>query len=428
MILALMGIARLYPWVLDEAGAGRLTLSLGLVILAGYLLGEIGADFKLPRITGYLLAGMLLGPHLSGLLSKEFLGNIALIDQIALALIALSAGGELYVSSLKARWKGIAVITLFQAVLVLLGGAAAFYWISGSLPFLSAADTTGRLAAALVFGVIAIAQSPATTIAVITESRASGPFTETVLGITVIKDVLVIVLFTLLVPLVKMMELSQEGMDFGIVWNLGGEIVLSAAAGVAAGWGISFYLKHIRKDPVLFILAFCFLVSEGSKTFHLDTLIVCIMAGAWVANTSERGETMIKMIEQSSLIVYVVFFTITGALLDLNALYACFGVALFLTLARMGAMYAATTPAAWISGERHASIHTLWMAFLAQAGVSLGLVTILAREGISWGRELQTIVVAVIAMNQIAGPILLKYALKKTGETLDAKRTAQAAE
>ncbi len=421
IIILLVVVAALYP-SFTGTNAGTLAVALGLVILVGYLVGEIGAHLQLPRLTGYIIAGMVIGPYCSNLLTHDAVDHLDLIDQIALALIALSAGGEFHLSSLKQRMKAIGWITASQVVLIFVLGTTSFYTVSTWLPFLEGMNSATRWAAGMVFGVIAIAQSPATTIAIITETKSAGPMTETVLGITVIKDVLVIIIFTSLVPLLKMLEFDQGGVNWGFLLGLFNELTISVLVGLGAGWFISIYLRFVNKNQVFFVLAFSYLISEGSKTFHLDTLIVCIAAGIWVTNASKRGKALIDMIEDSSLLIYVVFFTITGAALDLITLQSMFGLAMLLVAIRLLWTGVSTYAGAKLSREHFVCPQYLWMLFLPQAGVSLGLLSILIKEGFEWGEGMQTLMVAVIAVNQIIGPIFMKIGLAKCGELGKAQR------
>ncbi len=416
LILVLLLIVLQYPLQVTSSKSGLMALSLGIIILGGYLWGEILVRFKLPRISGYLFAGMLLGPYLGNILSHETIKNFYLIDQIALALIALSAGGELHLSSVKRHLKGIAFITLVQCIVLFAFGTGVFYLLSGWIPFLKEYSPVSRFGASMVFGVISVAQSPATTIAIITETKSSGIITELLLGVAVIKDVLVILFFAILIPTVKVMELGG-GFEWEFLFKLGFELVLSFIVGMIAGMIISFYLKYVRANPVLFVLAFSYLVSEGSKTFHLDTLIVCIMAGLWVTNASKKGEELIKMIENSSLIIYVIFFCITGAALNLLAIQNTWELTLILIAARMLFLFFSTYIGCKAAKVEVPIPYTFWSAFLPQAGVSLGLITVLKRQGIPWGGHVEPIIIATIALNQIIGPITMKIALQRAGET-----------
>ncbi len=161
LMLTLVGIARLYPHQSGSNDAGLLTLSFGMVILSGYLLGELLVHVKLPRISGYLITGMILGPFGVKFITESSIQNFALIDQIALALIALTAGGELHFSSIQRRWRGIACLTFFQISLVFLLSSAVFFYIIQWLPVLSTLPISSRVGASMVFGIIATAQSPA---------------------------------------------------------------------------------------------------------------------------------------------------------------------------------------------------------------------------------------------------------------------------
>ncbi|MGC9328504.1 MAG: cation:proton antiporter [Candidatus Hinthialibacter sp.] len=425
IIFALVLIVRLYPYGELSGVQGAEAFSLGFLVLTGYLLGEILALIQLPRITGYLFAGMLIGPYALGIVSKESVKDFLLIDQIALALIALTAGGELRLANLKRCWKGIFSITLHQTVWIFLWGTLTTYVLVIYSPIFAPLPAQAKWGISLVIGVIAIAQSPSTTIAIITETRASGISVDLALGIAVVKDVIVITLFTCVLMGLGMMDQGLEGLEWGKLLRLGQEFLFSIGVGVLSGIALSFYLAKVRVDPILFLLAFCYLVSVGSQSLHLDALLVCVMAGVWVTNASSQGRELIKTIEESSLIIYVIFFCVAGASLDLNALADMWMLALLLVGLRMVVIAFSTRLGIYLSGIHLKSPHTYWMVFLPQAGVSLGLATLLHREGLSWAPSVKTLVVACIAVNQIIGPILMKYALVKSGDAPSMKASTR---
>lgn len=416
ILLLLALIVQMYPYGIETGGAPTV-VALGFVILAGYLLGELLQPLRLPRISGYLFAGMLFGPYIGGILTQQTVKDLTLIDTIALSLIALSAGGELQMDFLKKGWKAIVSITLAQSVGVLVFSTAFFYFVAQALPFWTGFTMVQTISAALVFGVIAIAQSPSTTIAIINETQASGIATNTTLGVAVIKDVFVITLFTVALTVIEMLEQGIGAVQISHFLQLAGEIVFSIVAGIFMGVGISLYLRFINMNQVLFILAFSYLVSVGSKTLHLDPILVCVFAGMWVTNASKQGEELIKTIEKGSLIVYVIFFCVAGAMLNLSALEEMKWIALTLVGARMLFLWATTWAGVKLSRIPIPTVHSYWMAFLPQAGVSLGLLAILNKKGFEWAPVIYTLVLACIALNQILGPITMKYALQKTGET-----------
>lgn len=419
-VLALMAafvmIVRMYPYGDASGIQGAAAFSLGFVILGGYVAGEICKRLSLPRITGYLVAGIAAGPDAAGWLTDRSVSQLTLIDQIALSLIALSAGGELRLKTLKKQWKGVTSITLCQTIGVYVLGAAAFMALGPFFPIFGGAGWDIRLQAALVFGAVSVAQSPATAIALIVETRSRGPATELALGSAVLKDVLVIVLFTLTLSIDHMIEgVSQLSMRPFIV--LGGEMILSILFGLVAGYGLAFFFQRVKADPVLYLLAFSYLVYVGSHSIHLDPILICVVAGLVSTNVSDEGQSLMRAVEKGSLVIYVIFFCVAGAALDLTALRSMALFSLILVGLRMALLWGTTWSGLVIAGVPHAKPSTYWMAFLPQAGVSLGLVTILNREGFIWGDQMATLLIACIALNQIIGPVLMKYALVDSGET-----------
>ena len=415
LVIAFVSIVQLYPYGEASGIQGTTAFSLGFVIIVGFLMGEIVVRIQLPRITGYLLAGMLVGPYLGGWLTRETVQHLTLIDKIALSLIAISAGCELRLSELRNHWKGVVSITLFQTFGLFVLGTGAFWFLSGWFPLFDETNQMVRLQAGLVFGVIAAAQSPATTIAIISDLKSKGPATESVLGSAVLKDVLVIILFTLILSVNHLLDGGALTMKPFI--ELGGELFFSIAFGVAAGLGVAFYLKKVHSDPVLFLLAFSYLVNVASHSIHLDPVLICVAAGLVITNATDQGERLLSIIQRGSLVIYVIFFCVAGAALDLNALRSMALLAALLVAARMILLWGCTSAGLAVARVPNAKASTYWMAFLPQAGVSLGLASVLEKEGFAWAPPIVTLLIACIAINQILGPILMKYALQQTGET-----------
>lgn len=415
LVIAFVSIVRLYPYGEASGIQGVTAFSLGFVIIGGYLLGEIVRRVHLPRITGYLIAGMLFGPYLGGWLTEDTVEHLTLIDQIALSLIAISAGCELKISDLRQHWKGVVSITFFQTISLFVLGAGAFWLLTGWFPFLDASQQIVRLEAGLAFGAIAAAQSPATTIAIITDVQAKGPATDSMLGSAVLKDVLVIILFTLVLSADHFLDGDELTLEPFLA--LGGELFFSIAFGIAAGWGVAFYLKKVKSDSILFLLAFSYLTYVGSHSIHLDPVLICVAAGLAIANTTDQGERLHAIIRQGSLVIYVIFFCVAGAALDIGALRSMAGLAVVLVLVRMVLLWGSTWLSLRAAHIPNAKSSSYWMAFLPQAGVSIGLASILEKEGFAWAPPMVTLLFACIAINQIAGPIMMKYALQHTGET-----------
>jgi Kef-type K+ transport system membrane component KefB len=423
-ILVLAGLMALARWgpLQELAQLGhQATVSLGFVLIFGYLVGHFARRVYLPRITGYILAGVLCGPYVGGLLTGPVVKELQLIDDLALALIAFTAGGELRVESLRPRLRSIFSITLIQTLVLFFGMAGGVLLLASHIPFLAGQPFLSALAAACVFGLIGMANSPSTTVALINEYGTRGPFAGTILGVTVLKDVAVLVLITLLLPLIQVLAFRGGAVDIGfvqdLVWEIGGSLV----GGVALGYLVTLYIRGVGAVLPLFIVGISVLVSQVAHQFHLEALLLCMVAGFVIENATSQGDRFIQAIERSALPVYVVFFAIGGASLDLGAVRTAWVVTLSLFALRTVLVWVSTVAGERLSGGgNRAVIRYGWLGFLAQAGVTLGLASIVARKFPEWGPEVKTIALALIAVNQLVGPVGFRFALLRSGEAREA--------
>ncbi len=428
IVVALMGFA-LFSFgdaiVFTDA---RSTMSFGFLLLTAYLLGDALSRIGLPRITGYILAGILFGPHLLDLVSAGTVRELKLIDDLALTFIAFAAGGELRLEGLRARRSSIILTVTFLTVVVFLGVGAFVLAARPLLPFLDGKPAAHTLVVALLVGTLAVARSPSSAIAIISECKARGPFTEMVLGVTVVMDVLVIIIFAAIVSISQVLITPGGEMDFQLLIVMAAELLGSILAGIALALVILLYMKYVRAELLVFILALAFMVTLFSRQFALllddfysirlemEPMLICVTAGFWVRNLSREGGLFMETIDRSSLPIYVIFFSLTGAALNVGALGQTWLVALLLVAVRslliwMGAYLGGAT-----SGDPPRFRRMSGLGFITQAGVSLGLAGIILRSFPEWGAALSTTIVAVIALNQIIGPIAFKYALGAVGE------------
>ncbi|MEN8151778.1 MAG: cation:proton antiporter [Planctomycetota bacterium] len=411
--------------VFEEA---RPTLSFGFLLLAAYLGGDLLSRLKLPKITGYILVGILFGPHVLDFVREETVADLKLIDDLALTFIALAAGGELRLASLRARRRSILFTVLFLTTLVF-AGVMTFTVVARPLfPFLEGQSFIVVLAAGALLGTFAVARSPSSAIAIISECRARGPFTEMVLGVTVLMDVLVIMVFAAVVSVCQALVSPGGDLDFFFLVMVFVEIAGSVVAGGLLGFFVALYITKVGVDLAPFILAVGFLVTFVSRqfahflettwglTFHLEPMLICLTAGFFVTNFSRAGTPFMERIERSSLPIYVVFFSLVGAALDITTLEETWVVALLIVAVRGSLIWAGAWTGGRIAGDPRVFRTTSGLSFLTQAGVSLGLAGIVANRFPEWGPALATTIVAVITVNQVIGPVAFKLALTKTGE------------
>jgi Kef-type K+ transport system membrane component KefB len=416
------------------SGAETSILSFGFLLLASYLFAQVLARFHLPRITGYIIAGMLLGPSISGILSAQVIEELTLVDDLALTFIAFAAGGELRMSMLRERSRSIAFTLIVQVLVVLVGVSLTILALGSVLPLTAGKSIATTGAVALICGAIAVARSPSSAIAIISETKARGPFTEMVLGVTVAADVLTIFLFAVVLPLAEVLTTAGAKMDLSFLFGLTSEVAASVLFGVIVGRGIDAYLEKVREDMTIFVLGLAFLItrvaasfatwldSELNVSFHLEPMLICITAGFFVQNRSQNGETFLQVIDRSSMPIYAIFFSLSGAALKLEALEETWQLALLLVALRGIFMYAGAYLGGKLAADPVKFQRASGLGFLTQAGVSLGLVKIIADRVEGIGPGLATLLVATVAINQLIGPVAFKQALSYVGESHAAQR------
>lgn len=396
-------------------GAQSTTIALGFLLLGAFIGGKMAARVRLPRITGYLLVGLIVGPHVTGLLTRDMLLGAQAVEGIAVALIALTAGGEIRIDWVRKQLRRLTFITFTELFVVSVGVMLLVLALGSRLPFIPEGDLMKGIVIAFVFGAIAVANSPTVTIAIIAESQAEGPLTRTVLGVTILKDVCVIVLFAVALTVAR--DALGEGGGDSLGLTLARELGGSVLAGIVVGIGMALFLRYVGRDTPVFILATCFAIWQIASTLHLETLLVALTAGFWVENFSrERGDALIRGIERLSLPVYALFFAAAGAKVDLGALATLWPFALLLSGSRAFLVWAGTTLGARLSRVEPEVQRYAWLGFISQAGVTLALSTIVARTFPTWGAEVQALIIAMIAIHELIGPIGFQWALRRAGE------------
>lgn len=407
---------------------GQINITLAATLLCGFLTAELLAHLGIPKITGYIVAGVVAGPHVTAFLDFATVEKLQLINEVALSFIALHAGAALDRALLAGRTRAIAVNLILQSLLVPLVVFGALMATAPLFAFTAEITRAQLLVLAILSGIIAIARSPSSAMAIITECRARGPFTETALGITVAMDVLVIILFTAAMAAVSpLLGGGRAG-----VWHqagvLGLELAGSLAVGALLGFGIQAFYKRVGKDHALFLLFIAFAVTRLSMLtgqqlsaitelhLTLEPLLICITAGFVVRNATPFGEGLEEDLMGLSLPIYVLFFSVAGASLDLAALAACWPLALILVASRAAGLALSTRAAGHLTGLPAPECRLAWMAHLTQAGVAIGLTQIIARKDPATAAYLTTLTLAAITLNQVIGPVTFKRALTLTGE------------
>jgi Kef-type K+ transport system membrane component KefB len=419
-----------------ELDANTLTAT-GFILLAAYGFGELFRRFRLPALLGYLATGMLFGPSLASLalgdsahapIDKEALDQLSLVNLLAVGVIGTMGGGEIRIDDLRGNFRKVASITVvvFLMVLPVVTGLvlALAYFAPTLIPFLAEIPAEGRIAAALLFGVLAVGMSPSATLALLLEVRATGRFTSLVLGVVVLADLVLVATFLIVLALAKLL-VSPEGVSadrmFEVLPHIGAEFGWAILLGLLLGLAFIAYLRVVRRELLLFSLGIIFITSFVASRLHAETLLAFLVGGFVVQNFSKHGHTLIEAFERIALPVFVIYFTTQAATLDLVAFTAYLPLTLLLVVTRVALFFYGIGAAARLARVDDEQRRLLRISFFSQGGVDLVLAALIAEAIPGWGVEVQTVTIATILIYVVVGPPLLARALDRAGESAAAR-------
>lgn len=405
-------------------------LSLGFTLIGGWLSGELVAPFGLPRVSGYLVFGLLFGGSFAGLLPGDFTalvpdahrGPLRLVDALAIALIALMAGGEIRLSALRGLLRPAVITTAAELLLVGIPIAACLAVLLPRFGPLAGSPASESVFLGLTVGLLAVGNSPAIVIAVIKETGARGPMRDAVLTTTVLKDLVLIILASALFTVGSGVLDAPAGTGApqvglgGLAWHLLGSLAVGLAMGAASAWLVIPSAGRIG----LFVTALGLAIAGVSVLFDLSPLLVGLAAGFVQANIwPERSSRLFREIPDLLVPVSVIFFANAGASIELAALAPVWIPAAALVVLRTGLKWIAVTAGMRRAGLPEPAARLAWTGFVAQAGVSLALI----REFEATFAEFAftapavTVLIAVVAFHEFIGPPLFASGLRRAGET-----------
>lgn len=394
-----------------------LTLAaIGFVLLAAFAVGEFGAVMKLPKVTGYIVSGLLLGPFVLNILSTRVAGEMQVFNTLALGLIATTAGLELDVRSMAKVSRTMLATIVFKLLFLLILVGGAFYLLQTYWPVLPNIKPKAVIALALLFSVLAIGTSPAITIAVLSESKSKGRLSDMALAIAVAKDLVVVVFLALAISYIRAWLNPELSLDTGVLIKVGRELGLSLALGALIGVIMILYSKFLRAEQLMALVAVVIVAAEVCRMFHLELLLVLIMTGFVVRNFSHQEHFLLEPLVRISLPVFVVFFTTAGANVDLVATTAILPLAITIVAARAIAFFIASYLGGMVGKENRAIRANAWMAYLPQAGVTLGLILVAAEALPELATSIHRTGMAIVGINLLLGPVLMSLALRRVGE------------
>ena len=399
----------------------RATLALGFLVLVAHLAGGLAARARLPRVTAYLLAGFCVGPPWLGLVRADEVHSLGFIADAAAALIAFTVGTELRRDTLRPdavpllRATAGSIVVPFVLVTLVTLSVSPWFPITVHQPFRDA------IPVALALGTLAAASSPTLTMAMIEEHDARGPFARALLSVTVAKDVAVIVLFSLVLVVGRTVA-SAGTVNVGVGWALLGRLGGSAAAGALLGVGVARYLHLARRWTLVALVALAFLATQIARLLDLETLLIAVTGGIVVANVFRvEGDELVQRLRQHALPVYLVFFVLLGAGLQIGALQDwLWWIVLLVGLRVWGLRYGLR----WAGSVTPALAREGWLGLISQGGIALSLAAAARGAFPEWKVSLEALIVAMIGVHELVGPVCARLALARAGELKEGARSA----
>jgi len=399
----------------------------------------------LPQITGYLAIGVIVGPYMTNLITSFHIFLIGrVINQLSLAFIAGAAGSEIFFPELRSLIVPmclqvflVVVMTLFIVTTGLL--CVVSYTSMPLLMLIQQRSTAARVLVAFLVATLMTARSPASAIGVIAELKANGTSAaKLVIGVTVLSDIVVLVLFALCTTLLHVVE---EGGTFGVavILSIFGNILGSLLLGVVAGLVMKVCLAEAAKPDdeedtptwrvgargalLLATLFATFVLSDqvhewSAGAVKMEPLLVCTVASCLCGHDSSVRNQLVESLHVWTPVVLLPFFTLAGATLEIPSLLELLPSALVCVLLRMVGIAIGSHLAGMLTCKLYpelqmtqTSVRCTWMTLLAQAGVTLGLVLEVQKDFRNWGISFATMVIGVVVLNQLLGPVLCRIGL-----------------
>jgi len=339
------------------------------------------------------------------------------VNTLALALIALAGGAELELGAMRRATRSLTWGMLIQSVVVLLTASCVFIAARHLISFAHGLSPAPLIGVALLWGALSVSRSPSATLALLAQTRAHGPLTTFTLAFVMTSDVVVVVLLATVLGITRPLIDASASFSFDAFLTLGHELFGSVALGTTLGLVLAAYLRLINQQMLVVLLVLGFGVSTVLDYLQFDSLLTFMVAGFIVRNLSNQGDKFTRYIEQTGTVVYVVFFATAGADLDVPLLRQLWPAAVLLTSTRAFFTWASARVASRVANDPPILRRWSWSGLVSQAGLTLGLTVIIAREFPSFGASFRSLAIATIAINEMIGPVLFKVALDRSGET-----------
>ena len=407
-------------------------LIIGVILSVGFLGGEVAQRIKLPRVTGFIIAGLALNPTITHLLPEGILDHTGPITDIALSFITFAVGGVLSFVQLRTLGRTILLITIFEAGGAFVVTAAGFAILLWFIPLLGSGSWLNfGLPFALLLGSLASPTDPSATLAVAHEYKAKGRISSTILSVAGLDDVVGLLIFTVAVTaggiLMTMSSVHPSAAVAAAAMSLGGAILAGTVFGLLLMVSLHFMDRDTEGAHVVVVLAALTLCFGVSKLLHFETLFATMIMGMVVVNFSRYRDSVFKLVERyTDELVFVLFFTISAMHLDFGLVStAAIPVLCFVALRYIGKTTGTLIGGGMSGFSGHDSIRTS-LGLIPQGGIVIGLALSLAArpEFNMLSHTLIAVVIGATIIHEISGPLLAVTAIRAAGE-IPAMRSSQ---
>ncbi len=409
-------------WTTVGTEVERAGLTLGLLLAAALLGGMLAERLRLPKVTAYLVVGLLLGPFTVESLPEwltsylptslwgfkpipaEHLVFLNPMAMLAMALVLFNMGCSFSLQHIRSHWRSIVRLSMGELLLTML-------LVSVGLRLLGQSWTV-----AILFGVLALATAPATTVLVLKESQSEGPVTRYANTLVALNNVVAILLFEVLLVIILALEGKAPNPIFFCLADLALDLFSSVVSGILAGLTVTIGCAFLSRSRWLVLLVAVSTAMFGiCQHFELPYLFAFLIMGTTVANTSSRAKDIVAQLDQLTGLLCVVFFVIHGTHMDLNALLAAGSLGLGYVILRTAGKYFGVFLAAQHRDQAGIK-HWLGATLFSQAGAAIALAAIAQRRYPELGEQLQDIILGTVVIFEIAGPIMIRQAVVRSGE------------
>ena len=374
----------------------NILFALAIAMAVGMAMTRLIKLIHLPNVTAYLIAGLLVGPYVLKVLTPEMNSELSIISDVALGFIAYSIGSEFKFSYIKEIGAKPMVITAFEGC------------VASLLVFLTL----------LALGAIAAATAPAATLMVVRQYKANGPVTRMLLPVVAMDDALGLMLYAIMMAIARTLDSGAALSVMTLLVKPLIEIVGSLAMGVLIGTVMVFCLRffHSRGNKLTMTILIVFLAVGLSTMLDLSSLLVCMMIGATMINVSNDSPALLEQCDRFTPPLFLLFFVLSGASLDLSVLPTVGVVGIAYVLSRaIGKSLGATIGAAIEKCDKNI-IRYLGMTLIPQAGVAIGMARMCLTDLPAYGPTINAVVLAGTLIYELTGPVITKIALTKAGE------------